>query len=227
LGSHRSWRLRVIVFVILAQLARGILMTGSTHVVITIAATMAYSISAGHTPDFVSWITVVIGGLAPDIDAGGGTIARPGKLFGCLLPEWLVKLLDLAGLALSRGVRSLLGHRNATHWPVWAIILMLLGHHFGLAWLWWFGFGYLGHVLADFCTKSGVPLAGPFSTKAIRWSPLKTGGWSESVLATMLWGFILWQGGEMLAASVRHWLSYFSQTFLTFVSINLPFLNLG
>jgi hypothetical protein len=95
---------------------------------------------------------------------------------------------------------------------------MLLGHHLGLVWLWWFGFGYLWHILADFCTKSGVPAAGPFWTKDIKWSPLKTGTWAESVLATALWGFIMWQGWELFAGSTETWLGHVAGNLLAVIS---------
>jgi inner membrane protein len=195
-------------------------MTGSTHVVIAVAATLAYSVSTGQTPDLSGWMALIIGSLAPDIDSGGATIARPGSLIGggYLFPRWLTRLLDQIGLTLSRLIRSLLGHRNVTHWPVWAIALMLLGHHLGLIWLGWFGFGYLWHILADFCTKSGVPVAGPFCTKAIKWSPLKTGTWAESVLATALWGFIMWQGWELFAGSTGTWLGHVADNLLAVIS---------
>lgn len=193
-------------------------MTGSTHVVIAVAATLAYSLHTGQVPDTAGWVAVVLGSLAPDIDSGGATIARPGALFGRLLSRELARLLDSAGLTLSRLVRSLLGHRQATHWLIWAVALLLLGHQLGLAWVWWLGFGYLWHILADFCTKAGVPLAGPFSIKAIRWSPLKTGDWPESLLATLLWGFILWRCGELLAGSTRSWAGHLAQSVLAAIS---------
>ncbi|MCL4299676.1 MAG: metal-dependent hydrolase [Anaerolineae bacterium] len=192
-------------------------MTGSTHVVIAVAATLCCGAYTGHTPDASGWIFIILGSLAPDIDSGGATIARPGALFGRLLPRRLAKWLDTTGLAFSRLIRLLLGHRRATHWLIWAVGLMLLGHEVGMDWLWWFGFGYLWHILADFCTKAGVPLAGPFWTKNMRWSPLKTGAWPEPALATALWGFILWQWAELLAGSAQDWIDRLAHTVLAVI----------
>jgi hypothetical protein len=76
----------------------------------------------------------------------------------------------------------------------------------------------LWHILADGCTKSGVPLFGPFWTKDIRWSPLKTGTWAEAVLATALWGFVGWQGWAMLTGSAQYWLSHLTQTALAVIT---------
>jgi inner membrane protein len=186
-------------------------MTGTTHVAIAAAATIAYSLATGDSPDVAGWIAVIIGSLAPDIDSGGGTIARPGSLVGRLLPRWLSWLLDKIGLAISGLIRSLLGHRAATHWPVWAVVFMLLGHNLGMAWLWWFGFGYLFHIVGDFCTKSGVPLFGPLWTKDFSCSPLRTGTWPEYVLVgPACWGFIFWQGWAFLPQEARAWLGRFA-----------------
>ena len=185
-------------------------MTGSTHVAIAAAATIALSMATGQPPDTTGWIAVVIGSLAPDIDSGGGTIARPGSLLGRLLPRWLAGLLDGIGLFISGIVRKILGHRTATHWPIWAGVLALVGLNAGWPWLVWFGWGYLWHILGDFGTKSGVPLFGPFWTKDIKWSPLRTGTWPEFVLAAALWGFILWQSWAFVPPEARFWIERFA-----------------
>ena len=195
-------------------------MTGSTHVAIAAAATVAYTLATGEAPDVTGWIAVVIGSLAPDIDAGGGTIARPGSLLGRLLPRWLAWLLDQIGLAISGLVRSILGHRTATHWPAWAAVFMLLGHNFGMASLWWFGWGYLLHIAGDFCTKSGVPLLGPLSRADFSCSPLRTGTWPEYVLvAPLCWGFIIWQGWEMIPGPARLWVGRFAYSLWGFLDL--------
>ncbi|GIK42350.1 MAG: hypothetical protein BroJett011_61830 [Chloroflexota bacterium] len=190
-------------------------MTGSTHVAIAAAATVAYSLAVGHSPDAAGWIAVVVGSLAPDIDSGGGTIARPGSLLARLLPRWLAWLLDQIGLFISGLVRSILGHRNATHWPVWALIMMALGLNLGWPWLMWFAWGYLWHILGDFLTKSGVPLLGPLWTKDFSCSPLRTGTWAEfTLVATPCWAFILWQGWEMIPGPARYWVGRFAYSLL-------------
>jgi membrane-bound metal-dependent hydrolase YbcI (DUF457 family) len=184
-------------------------MTGKTHVAIAMAATLAYGAAHGQPPNAAGWLAVVIGSLAPDIDSGGGTIARPGSLLGRLVPRWLAGLLDALGLAVSGFIRRMLGHRNATHWPVWAVIMMLLAHNLGYGWLWWFGWGYGWHIAGDFCTKSGVPLLGPVFTWDIKWSPLKTGTWAEGVLSAALWGLIFYYGWTYLPPEAQYWATRF------------------
>lgn len=190
-------------------------MTGSTHVAIAVAATVAAAGATGTPPDgAAAWIALVIGSLAPDIDSGGGTIARPGSLLKRLLPRWLAWLLDWIGTTISGMIRSLVGHRTITHWPVWGLVLMLLGLNLGYGWLIWFGWGWLWHILGDFCTKSGVPLLGPFWTKDFKWSPLRTGSAAEFLLAAALWGYIGWAGWAYIPAEARYWVARFGQSLL-------------
>lgn len=186
-------------------------MTGPTHVAIALAATLAATSAAGQPPGALGWAALVVGSLAPDID-GGGTIARPGSLFGKLLPRWLARLLDKIGLTISRVIRAILGHRNATHWPVWAALFMVLGYRLGLPWLVWFGWGYLWHILADFCTRAGVPLFGPLYTKDIKWSPIKTGSWVEWVISFATWIVIFYYGWAYVPASIQGVIGRFGQT---------------
>jgi len=186
-------------------------MTGQTHVAIAAAATLAYAAATGDNPTAAGWLAVVIGSLAPDID-GAGAIARPGSLFGRLIPRWLARLLDNIGLAVSGLVRHIFGHRNAIHWPVWGAIMMLLAHNLGLVWLWWFGWGYVWHIAGDFCTKSGVPIFGPVINNDIKWSPLKTGTWPEYVLSLSLWGVIFYYGWGYVPDQARYWLVKFGYT---------------
>lgn len=188
-------------------------MIGSTHVALATAATVVYCTTTGQPPPPAGWLAMVVGSLAPDIDAGGGTIARPGSLFGRVLPRWLTRLLDSLGLAVSGLVRHVFGHRNAIHWPIWGIIMMLLAHNLGLVWLWWFGWGYVWHIAGDFCTKSGVPILGPILTKDIHWSLLKTGTWPEYVINLALWGVIFYFGWTYVPAEARYWLVKFGSTY--------------
>lgn len=192
-------------------------MTGKTHVAIGLAGALALA-AAGHPPPgALAWGAVVVGSLAPDIDSGGGTIARPGSLFKRLLPRWVTWLLDAIGLAISGLIRAALGHRTATHWPVWGALLVMGG--LGLGWpaLSWFGVGYLLHIAGDFCTKSGVPLFGPFFTGDIRWSPLRTGTWPEMLLSAGLWLWIGYVGYSRLPEPARAWLWQFGGQFINLV----------
>jgi len=187
-------------------------MTGPTHVAIATVATIGLAAAGGPTPAGLGWLAVIIGSLAPDID-GGGYIARPGSLLGRLLPRWVARLLDAIGMTISNVVRSIFGHRGALHWPVWGMILMLLGVNSGQLWLAWFGWGYVWHILGDFCTVSGVPLLGPLSTKDIKWSPIRTGTWGEALVSTPLWLLILWQGRNFIPPQAWVWVDKFVDSF--------------
>lgn len=195
-------------------------MTGTTHVAIAAAATigLAMTTKGDISPPAVGWIAVIIGSLAPDIDSGGGTICRPGSLFGRLLPRFIVAILDAIGLAVGSIVRKVFGHREAIHWPIWGVIMIMLGLNLGWAWLAWFGWGYLMHIMGDFCTKSGVPMLGPVWSKDIKWSPIITGTWPEFVLAACLWGFILWAGWGYIPAEARYWVNKFAYNLLGSIS---------
>ena len=147
-------------------------------------------------PDAVSWLAVVIGAVVPDIDAGGGLIARPSNFLPSVVKgTWVVKVLDGITTMLSRIIRRVFGHRNFTHWPVIGLGLIFVGWKLKLLWLMFFGIGYVVHILGDAVTKSGAPLFGPFSTKDVRLLPkllcLKTGSFFESrILPVLLWGYI-------------------------------------
>jgi inner membrane protein len=182
-------------------------MTGPTHITIAIAATLALAGTTGQPPDALGWLALIVGSLAPDIDAEG-TVTRPGALLGRLLPRWLARLLDGIGTMISRIIRAILGHRNATHWLIWAIVLMMLGFNLGKPWLWWFGWGYLWHIAGDFCTKNGVPLFGPIVTKDVKWSPIRTGSWAEWVISSALWGVIFFFGWAYVPPGVQNWVSH-------------------
>lgn len=180
-------------------------MTGPTHVAIAVAATLAWSAHTGQPPAPMGWLALIVGSLSPDID-GAGTIARPGSLAGRLLPRWLARLLDGIGTMISRVIRAILGHRNATHWLIWPVAIMMLGFNLDKPWLWWFGWGYLWHIAGDFCTVAGVPLFGPIFNQDIKWSPLRTGSWLEWLVSLALWGVIFYYAWAYIPPEAQAWL---------------------
>lgn len=191
-------------------------MTGPTHVAIALAGTLAYTAATGDQPTTAGWIALILGSLAPDID-GGGTIARPGSLLGRLLPKWLARLLDNIGLFISGLIRKILGHRTATHWPAWAILMGFIALAWQWPWLLWFAVGYAWHIVGDFLTKDGVPLLGPIWTKNIRWSPIRTGTWPEAVISLALWGLIFYYGWAYIPAEARAWVTRFGHGLLSLI----------
>jgi inner membrane protein len=170
-------------------------MQGRNHVALALAGAL---IIGPPGPDVAAWGALVIGSLAPDLD-GGGHIAYAGTSFlPRIVPRPVRDLVDLVGITISRIVQRLLGHRGALHWPIWGVMLWLLGHNLGLAWLAWLGFGYVAHIAGDMLTKSGVPIFGPISQADISLTPMKTGGPIESLFGLGLWTFVAWRLWPML-----------------------------
>lgn len=167
-------------------------MTGPTHIAVAISGTLVALPLIGFSPTAVGWLAVVIGSLAPDIDSRHATISRPGTLLERIIPRALKQTLNACGKLLAWICSGLFGHRNALHWPIIGLLISASGAWLEMWWLFWFGWGYLWHIAADFSTKSGVPIFGPFWSKDIAWSPLRTGSWQERVLASVLWLYVGW-----------------------------------
>lgn len=193
-------------------------MTGKNHIALALAVPLALEMGQpwliSLLPTSVAaWGCLIIGSLAPDID-GEGAIARWGNFLPRhITPKPVVRLLNWAGRTVSSLIRAILGHRNALHWPLWGVLMMLC-----VAWLptvcqwlpaacslqpvagllFWFGLGYVLHIFGDSLTKSGVPLLGPIWTRDISFLPMITGSRLESFVGLLLWLFVAWR----LAATV-------------------------
>ena len=181
-------------------------MVASTHIALAVSATLLASELSDFKPDAVSWLAIIIGSLLPDIDAGTATISRPGTIFKRFLPRGFVPYLDFLGMLISKIIHSIFGHRNAVHWPIIGVGISALGVYLGHAWLVWLGWGYLWHILGDFCTASGVPIFGPIYRENIKWSPLKTGSWPEHLIFAGLVAYIGFSGWSYLPESVQSFL---------------------
>ena len=122
-------------------------------------------------------ICAMVGALLPDLDAVESKIKhlKVGKMKPFRLP--------------SEMAYQTFGHRGAMHsligWGVLALMLLLL-----IPWIGWGGWlglqlGYLSHLLADSCTRSGIPLFFPKQSrffllpKILR---LRTGSQAEDVV---------------------------------------------
>jgi inner membrane protein len=135
----------------------------------------------------------VIGSLIPDIDHRGSYLGRRAKL-------------------LSVPIHLLVGHRGITHTPLMlmAIVSLLLfvsktflsgtdSLVFSYMTL-GIGTGIASHIFLDSLTKGGVPLLYPFSSKKISLLPLKTGSFSEKIVALVMSIGTIWFVLE------KHWL---------------------
>lgn len=180
-------------------------MTAATHLLIGACGTLLLTRSIDTSLDLWSWVAVIVGSLAPDIDAPRSRINRPGKLLWHIIPRLLVAPLNLVGKVVGFAFSALVSHRGPTHWPLIGGLLVFAGLHFELPYLAWFGWGYLLHIAADFCTADGVPLFGPLWFGKISWSPLRTGGAAERVLFAALLALFCWLGAEAMPPSLRYW----------------------
>ena len=121
-------------------------MTGATHIAIAAVATVIAGQKTGYFPPGVLGWTVVLGGsLIPDIDEPRSTASNPAGLVSKLVPRWVRDLVNIPFQAVSKSLRSVFGHRGATHYLIWPVIIIGVGWYTGSP-LWaWFGWGYLLH----------------------------------------------------------------------------------
>lgn len=186
-------------------------MTSPTHVVISLAAALGLARVNNIPFTALNLLCVLVGSLFPDIDADGGAITRPGKILSRFLPKGIGVIIDGIVTAISKLINKTIGHRGPLHWPIIPIILYISGVVLGKAWLMWFAWGYLWHILADFCTSGGIPIWGPFSTKFIRWSNLKTGSKPETLVFLLALCVVFYLGWGYLPEITRYWLlKYYS-----------------
>jgi inner membrane protein len=130
------------------------------------------------TGPFFCAVAAMVGALVPDLDAENSTIEQEMGLAGQLLSDTL-KIF---------GVK----HRGATHFGIAGLLVMafalFIGYKAGFVDVGFaFGLGYISHILADGCTKSGVPLFAPFKKDCVRILPrlllVRTGSAAERLLA--------------------------------------------
>lgn len=183
-------------------------MTGPTHLVFGLSLGIAVS-RAGLVPLTAPFLLLLcIGALAPDLD-GDGTLSRPGTILGRFLPKGLRTMLDGIGQTLSGLANMLTGHRGFFHWLI-VPLAMLYG-----AWIWkssgffWFSFGYLTHVMADACTKGGVPLLAPINRNNLSLMPIKTGSRTEACIFVGLIVVVVISGVGLLPEETQRALYYF------------------
>ncbi|NLF24257.1 MAG: metal-dependent hydrolase [Deltaproteobacteria bacterium] len=176
-------------------------MVGPSHAIFALAATVAVGRTTGITPDRLGLFCVLIGALLPDID-GRGSITKPGTLLKRVLPRFAVVFFNWIGQMVAELVQMISKHRGFFHWPLLALILMLVGYRYGLSWMSWLGFGYLTHILGDALTHEGVPFFAPWSRRSYGLGLFKTSSWTEALLDAFLLIFIVVCGYPLLTHSL-------------------------
>lgn len=108
--------------------------------------------------------------------------ALPAAIAGSTAPDWIEIILRQFGINIP--------HRGQTHYIIWPVLIIIFSFFIDYkSLLFWFGFGYLTHWLADSLTISGVPVS-PLSKNKITLfgGRLKTGEPLEYILSFGLLG---------------------------------------
>ncbi|MFT6267058.1 MAG: inner membrane protein [Oleiphilaceae bacterium] len=111
--------------------------------------------------------------------------AIPLMMLGILLPDidtphsYLGRRVPFISYPLFR----LFGHRGMTHSLLFSLGIMYFLHNSEFDFSFWIGFGCLLHLLADMCTKSGVPLLWPLPKRFNTIITVSTGDVSEYFIA--------------------------------------------
>lgn len=183
-------------------------MTGKNHIALALTIPLALEMTGAVSilpTSAIAWSALILGSLAPDID-GEGAIARWGNFLPQhITPQPVIKLLNWAGRTVSSLVRTIFGHRNALHWPLWGLLMIAISTKCGpipftpcnlipaTNLLFWFGLGYILHIFGDSLTVSGVPIFGPIWNRDISFFPMVTGSRFEGFVGLLLWCFVGWR----------------------------------
>ncbi|WP_298823902.1 metal-dependent hydrolase [uncultured Planococcus sp.] len=143
-------------------------MTGKTHIIGGIAASLAFAQVTNYEPVILLGAGV-IGALIPDICHGSSKIGRALPL-------------------LSKLINGLFGHRTFTHSLLFLVLFAILLHNFmpmeaisaGVL------VGMVSHIVLDMATKRGVKLFFPIKLTVRFPLTATTGGTSENLVFALL-----------------------------------------
>ena len=177
-------------------------MTAPTHVLIALAGVAVTGRLTGVVPNGPALLLLILGALTPDLD-GEGAITRPGSLLRSVLGWRLARLLDTFTQILSGLIRIIFGHRGFCHSPLLGLILIGGGLAAQLPLLYWFGWGFLWHLVGDFLTPYGIPLLSPCSSRHFHGANIVTGSTAERLLFVALLVATITLGWPLLPDGVR------------------------
>ena len=177
-------------------------MMAPTHITIGALSGVLFAKASGQPLTIIYFIVLLIGSLAPDID-GQGSITKPGSILSRFLPGPLIGLFNGIGLTIAGILNFVFGHRGFIHAPLLPAIMIGAGLVSGHTWLMWLGVGYASHLMADFCTKGGIPALSPLLTKKYSLFPVTTGSWVEAVIFTITLCATLMLGFEYLPENTQ------------------------
>lgn len=143
-------------------------MTGNTHIVGGIAASLAFAQISNYNPVILVGAGVV-GALIPDICHGGSTIGRKFPI-------------------ISKVVHTLFGHRSFTHSLLFLLLIGILLNSFVTYEAITAGIlvGMISHYILDMATKNGIKLLFPLKITVRFPLTTRTGGKVEYVVYAVL-----------------------------------------
>ncbi|PSL34324.1 inner membrane protein [Planomicrobium soli] len=151
-------------------------MTGKTHIVGGITASLAFAQITNYDP-FILVGAGVIGAILPDICHGGSKIGRT-------LPM------------LSKVINTLFGHRTFTHSLLFLVLMAILMNNFVQNEAFTAGIlvGMASHLLLDMATKNGIKLLFPIKVTVRFPITATTGGSAEYAVFAVLSLFTVYFG---------------------------------
>ncbi|MDN7241963.1 metal-dependent hydrolase [Planococcus sp. N028] len=151
-------------------------MTGKTHIIGGITASLAFAQTTNYDP-FILVGAGVIGAILPDICHGGSKIGRTLPL-------------------LSKIINTLFGHRTFTHSLLFLVLMAALMNAFVPNEAFTAGIlvGMASHLVLDMATKNGIKLLFPLSITVRFPITARTGGTAEYVVFTALSLFTVYFG---------------------------------
>ncbi|TWT27494.1 metal-dependent hydrolase [Planomicrobium sp. CPCC 101110] len=151
-------------------------MTGKTHIIGGITASLAFAQITSYDP-FILVGAGVIGAILPDICHGGSKIGRTLPL-------------------LSKIVNKLFGHRTFTHSLLFLVLMAVLMNGFVPNEAFTAGVlvGMASHLLLDMATRNGIKLLFPVKLTVRFPITAKTGGAAENAVFSVLSLFTVYFG---------------------------------